>query len=247
MAPRSTSKRAERSRLRHAALLSAFSVACGQPPPDGAADRASLLVEADPPGHAFDGAVTVELTSEDGAEIFYTKNGDSPSNERGVPYSGPIQLDHDTLLTFIARDGERWSPPVTELYERVEVLPEPAVLARELRVDDDTLLFSARRGEPGRMSQTVRVQSVGLQDVLVEDIYITIHPESWSFWEEGAFVLETPVATPLYLRPGDGVDLVVSYFPTETIRTALLVVASDDQKHEEGYVLVDLMGRIFDF
>lgn len=223
--------------------------ACGGEEPDHRTEikRSTLNVAADPPGHTFTDSVWVELESEASAAIYYTLDGTSPAGEDGILYDGPILIEEDALLTFIAVDGDRWSQPVTELYEKDEPLPEPKLLGRALSVDDDTLVFSARGGDPGTMRKTVRVQSVGLQRVRIENIYISFHPESWSFWEEGVFEMESELETPTYLHPGESLELTVTYTPTETIRTGLLVIQSDDQRSEEGYVLIDLMGRIWNW
>lgn len=231
-------------------LAAAFLLgACGGEETDTRTEikRSTLLVAANPPGHTFSDSVVVELSSEASADIFYTLDGTSPAGQDGMRYDEPIRIDKDALLTFIAVDGERWSAPATELYEKDVPLPEPKILGRALYVDDDNLVFSARRGQPGRMRKTVRVQSVGLQRVRIEDIYVTVHPQSWSFWEEGVFQIESEPETPRYLQPGERMELEVSYAPTETIRTAVLVIQSDEQRSEGGYVLIDLMGRIWDW
>ena len=188
----------------------------------------------------------MELSAGGQAEIFYTVNGMSPFGEEAIRYDGPILIDQNALLTFVAKDGDLWSEQGTELYELKEDLQAPDLVARALTVDDDNLVYQVSRGEEGPMSKAVTIRSVGLQPVEIQNIYITMNPNSWSFWEEGIFKLETPF-TPGYLNPGESIELVVSYTPTETLRTGLLVIQSNEQRTNDGYVTIGLTGRIWDW
>jgi hypothetical protein len=231
------------------ALTAGISFGCGgeEPDPDLEIKRSTLIVAAQPPGHTFEESVSVELSTEGPSQIFYTLNGDSPFGDAAILYDGPIVLDENALLTFVAKEGELWSEPVTELYERHEDLVAPDPLPRALWLDDDQLVFSARRGDEGPMRKSVVVRASGIQAVSIHDIYITINPDSWSFWEEGIFQLETAFEAPGRLAPGESIELVVSYIPTETLRTAVLVLESDDQRTMDGVVTIDLTGRIWDW
>ena len=201
---------------------------------------------ADPPGHTFQDSVDISLTSPETAEIFYTLDGSSPG-EDGIRYRGPITLDHNALLTFVAKDGALWSQQGSELYERKVETVAPELQARVLTVDDDNVVFSARRGEDVLMRRSVRIKSVGLQQVRLEGIFVDANPDSWSFWEPGIFEMESPQVLPEYLAPGESIDLVVTYTPTETLRTAMIFIVSDDQRTRDGTVRVSLAGRIWDW
>ncbi len=223
--------------------------ACGGEEPNNPTEikRSSLTVAADPPGHTFQDSVDVVLTSGGGADIFYTLDGRSPLGSDGTLYQGPIRLDHNVLLTFVAKVGDLWSEQGSELYERQVDTVAPKLQARVLTVDDDNVVFSARRGEDGPMRQSVRLKSVGLQQVHLEGIYVDANPDSWSFWQDGIFEIESPEVIPEYLSPGESIDLVVTYTPTETIRTAMIFVVSDNQRTSDGTVRVNLTGRIWDW
>jgi hypothetical protein len=211
--------------------------------------RSSLFVAADPPGHTFEDSVTVELAAGGPAEIFYTLNGMTPFGDAAIAYSGPIVLDANALLTFVAKDGDLFSEQVTELYELKSDSVAPDMVARALSLDDDQIVFSARRGEANLLEKSVRVRSVGIQQVLIHSIYLDVNPDSWSFWEEGAFTMrdEAELASSRYLKPGESMDLVVRYRPTETLRTAVIVIESDDQRAKDGVLRVGLTGRIWDW
>ena len=236
----------------HAAIVTAIVIfGCGGEEPDNHTEikRSSLIVAADPPGHVFEESVTVSLSAGEPAEIFYTLNGMMPFGADAVPYTEPIVLDQNALLTFVAKDGDLWSEQVSELYERKFDLVEPEMVARALSLDDDQIVFSARRGEENVLEKSVRVRSIGIQQVLIQRIYIDVNPDSWSFWEPGAFALqaEAELAGPRYLAPGESMDLVVRYRPTETLRTAVIVIESDDQRAKDGILRVGLTGRIWDW
>jgi hypothetical protein len=192
-------------------------------------------------------SVTVQLTSPGASQIFYTLDGSPPFGDAAILYQGPLVLQHNALLTFVAQDGDLFSEPVTELYELDENLVAPDPLARALTLDDDQIVFSARRGDEGPLHKSVRVRASGIQRVAIHDIYLTINSDSWSFWEEGIFGLETGFEAPGYLNPGESIELVVSYIPTETLRTAVLVIESDEQRTMDGVVTIDLTGRIWDW
>jgi hypothetical protein len=224
-----------------------FSCGGEEPDTDLEIKRSTLVVAADPPGHQFEGAVSVELSTGGPSTIFYTLNGMSPFGSEAIEYRGPIQIEDSVLLTFVAKEGDLWSEPASELYERDDPLVAPDPLLRALTVDDDQIVFSAKRGEAEPMLKSIRLRATGLQPVSLHDIYITINPDSWSFWEEGSFELETQVETPRSLEPGDSLELVVSYVPTETLRTAVLVIESNDQRTLDGVISIDLTGRIWDW
>ena len=232
-----------------AALSTMIIVGCGgqETDPELEIKRSTLIVSADPPGHTFEESVSVELSTGGPSEIFYTLNGQTPFGDAAIRYESPIVLEENALLTFVAREGELWSEPVTELYERYVDLVAPDPLARALTLDDDQIVFSAQRGDEGPLHKSVHVRASGIQRVAIHDIYLTINSHSWSFWEEGIFGLETGFEAPGYLNPGESIELVVSYIPTETLRTAVLVIESDEQRTTDGVVTIDLTGRIWDW
>ena len=50
---------------------------------------------------AFDVAITSDLSS---AKIYYTTNGDTPSDSAGILYSQPVSITTTTLLRAVAID-----------------------------------------------------------------------------------------------------------------------------------------------
>lgn len=77
------------------------------------------VVEAVPPGGTYEGPVKVELiaASEDpNVSIYYTTDGLLPTHD-STPYTGPITIERDTTLRFIAIDSyHNVSQVITESY-----------------------------------------------------------------------------------------------------------------------------------
>ena len=204
-----------------------------------------LEVAANPPGRTFqEMTTTVELAASRPAEIFYTIDGQDPIGASALVYTGPLVLEQNTLVTFIAvsEDGI-WSEPQTERYtfpvEATRVNP----VERGLAIDRNNHFFSVEPGNIDRVATTFTLRSVGLRTVNVSNIYIGVNPKGWGFFEDGIFRLEnTP--TELALAPGETLTITLSYQPTQTLRSAALVIESDDLRSEDGYVLVELWGRV---
>ncbi len=60
---------------------------------------------ANPGGGDYDAVQDVTLTSESGADIYYTTDGTAPSPSSGQLYSGPITIAVTTTLQAVARDA----------------------------------------------------------------------------------------------------------------------------------------------
>lgn len=71
---------------------------------------------ADPIGGNFEDSVSVTLTAESGADIYYTVDGTTPTINAGTEYTGPITIDTTTTLKAIAYRGSDVSPISTNIY-----------------------------------------------------------------------------------------------------------------------------------
>lgn len=207
--------------------------------------KAPLEVEAIPHGHTFEGQTTVELTSSRPAQIFFSLAGEDPIGPSGQRYEGPIELQDAALVTFVAiSDDGIWSEPRTELYRPAPDDSTPALTARALEIDRNNHFFSAPAGSDDLMYATFTARSVGLDRVVVSDLYIGVNPTGWGFFEDDVFTIVDHPGVPLTLAPGEALELTVAYRPTATLRSAVLVFASDDERSSEGYRLVELWGRV---
>ena len=77
------------------------------------------------PGGRYEGSVTVTVTAQEGCEIHYTTNGNTPTKEDPV-YSGALTITKDTALSVRAfKDGYIASEPAcaTYLFSLTEDLP----------------------------------------------------------------------------------------------------------------------------
>lgn len=81
-------------------------------------DRTPPLVSATPPGGRFADTVSVSLSTNEPADIYYTLDGGLPS-ESALPYTEPLVLDETRILRFMAVDrAGNLSAPVTETYTK---------------------------------------------------------------------------------------------------------------------------------
>ena len=89
--------------------------------PQKANPKTSYLVRTQAPVLSHQGGImnentTVEITAAEGATIYYTLNGDTPTTESKV-YSGPISVSKTTLLRAVAyKKGELLSPVASASY-----------------------------------------------------------------------------------------------------------------------------------
>ncbi|MFC5587554.1 chitobiase/beta-hexosaminidase C-terminal domain-containing protein [Sporosarcina soli] len=72
--------------------------------------------EANPAGGDFSNDVSVELTAESGATIYYTTDGSLPTALTGTEYTGAITITTTTTVKAIAVKGSDVSPVSTNIY-----------------------------------------------------------------------------------------------------------------------------------
>jgi Fn3 domain-containing protein len=228
-------------------LVAGLGVGCG-----GAQDtsdsstKAPLHVSASPAGFMFESATTVELNASRHAQIFYTLNGDDPIGPTAIVYDQPIQLEESTLITFIAvSDDKTWSAPKAEFYESAPPDATPAhLLQRGLDLDENNHFFSPRPGETTNLEATFRIKSVGVQRVHINRISIDVNPAGRSFFEDGVFTLDNKYQD-IDLEPGSTLAVTVHYNPTQTLRSAALLIDSDELTHTvDNPLYAQLWGRI---
>ena len=63
--------------------------------------RSVLTPTLSPAGGTFTGSISVTISSEEGAAIYYTTNGETPTKD-STPYTGPITLSEPTSINAIA-------------------------------------------------------------------------------------------------------------------------------------------------
>lgn len=208
--------------------------------------QSSFRVRADPPGDMFAGPVTVTLHAEQPGTVYYTTDGSSPS-EDGLVYDGPVRIEDNTLLTFIAvNDDGVWSEPNTELYEVRGVVIAPSQAQRMLNLSDSHVYFSARPGDD-LLERRLTISSMGRNPVLIQSMYLGASRETGNFFENGVFRIENPIPDNTLLLPGESRQIVLTYRATDTLRTAALVFETDDPREEDGILQVQLSGRIFNW
>lgn len=206
---------------------------------------ASVSVAAEPSGTEFSGSVEVRLNSSTPAAIFYTLDGESPSGPDALRYEGPMTLTDSTLLSFIAvTDSGAWSAPQVELYEPTEELvanTNPS--ARALRLSTKNIFFQAQPGE-AQVQQVVTVRSVGVQRVHIHQVVIGYNPAGGSFYRPEVFEVLAGQGE-RWLAPGESLEVLLRYTPTESFSSAALLFDTDADAVENGLYYVELWGRIF--
>ena len=207
--------------------------------------EASVSVAAEPSGTEFSGSVEVRLNSSTPAEIYYTLDGESPSGPGALRYEGPLTLTDSTLLSFIAvTDSGAWSVPKVELYEPTETLiakTEPS--NRALRLSTKNIFFQAHPGDGG-VQQVVTVRSVGVQRVHIKQVVIGYNPAGGSFFRPEVFEVLAGQGE-RWLAPGESLEVLLRYTPTESFSSAALLFDTDAEAVEDGLYYVELWGRIF--
>ena|GEM_PF-2258916 len=80
-------------------------------------EKRTLWVQAEPAGGTYFEEQFITLKSEPGARIYYTLDGTEPTEDSSL-YAGPIIIDRETVLKFIAvgMDGSQ-SPVYCEVYD----------------------------------------------------------------------------------------------------------------------------------
>ena len=87
------------------------------------ADTEAPITTADPAGGVYEAVQTVELTVDEEATIYYTLDGNDPTEESTV-YSTPLEITESSTLKFFAKDLAGNSEEIkTEIYE-INIPPE---------------------------------------------------------------------------------------------------------------------------
>jgi len=219
--------------------------ACG----DGAGSTAPVAeqpaVLAVPGGGEFVDAVVVQLQADRPSTIAYTKDGSTPTLDSPT-YAGPLRLTESTFLTFMAvgDDGGR-SAISTEYYAKTDRLLPPAELpAKSLRVRPDRLVFTP---EPGTevVTDAIELEAIGTEPVTVLAMKTGPAASTAFGYDPGAFDIVPSTNDPV-IRPGEPVQLRVSYFASRTSRTVTLEIETDAENVARGSFPVFLFGRIFE-
>lgn len=196
-------------------------------------------VFAQPSGQSFDGQLEVRLIADPSSEVFYTLNGHSPHGDAAERYDGPIMIYDDALLSFVARSlNGQWSTLGSELYQKTMQLDPYRPPLRGLQVSDDSLFFAANPGDE-ILSQTVEIRSVGTAPVRFNRVFVGAQG---AFFEPDIFIV--PDFEPMDLRPGEKMDIEVRYRVTNSLRTAALVLDTNDLRARDGLWVITLGGKI---
>ena len=236
--------------LTHAlSLASALVLACGSPDESqDAGMRQELSVQAIPEGQAFTDELEVLLVSSRAARIFYTTDGTQPSanSSSAVPYTGPISLTEQTLLSFVAveEDGS-WSTSQEELYIKNDTRPPPSPAPRVLDLTAQTLFFEGEPGNSEPVYKTVALRSIGTQAVNIRSVRLQSNPNESIFYDPDAFDITSEIPTGP-LAPGESVIIEIMYIPSTTLRSDVLRISSNEQRNG-GEQQVELWGRIADW
>jgi hypothetical protein len=205
----------------------------------------SNLVVADPPGHDFEGETEVRLEAPGSQDmtIYYTLDGSPATGTDALEYGGPIRLTETTLLNFIARDPRLvWSEPRSELYV-AQTEPTPVRdVARALVLSRDLVFFAWDPGDDSPMRETIELRASGTEPVHIFRIALGLNPRGQMFWESGAFRIVSGT-DPITLAPGESTTLTIVYEPTATLRSAAVLISSD-QEMTGGDQLIELWGRV---
>jgi hypothetical protein len=227
------------------AMVAVSCASCGdETTPSRELNDAALSVRAEPPGHTFDGTVRIELAADRPAAIYYTLDGSSPTSETAQLYEHPLDLSEGTLLTFIgvSSDGA-WSEPRVELYQQKREQTPTRTPRHALDVSTDAIFFSVESEHPP--VETVRIRSTGLDRARVDRLELAVNPTGGAFYEQGIFRIRALPALPVSLAPGETLEVELEYQPTATLRSAALVIVSNDERTTDGVHLIQLWGRVF--
>ena len=228
-------------------------IGCGVPidVPDSelVLNESPIEVWAEPPSSEFGDNTEISLSAtDDGSQIYYTLDGSDPSGDLARPYAGPIALSRSTLITFIARTPDAvWSKPKSEFYaSKPEVHSSSGPLDRDLWIESNSLFMAARAGAKDLVVRRFKMRSVGLQRLTIDRMVMTANPNGGSIFNAEAFsyeILTDATEFPLYLEPGETLELEIYYRPTVTFSSAAIVIQSNAER-DNGRVLVELWGRV---
>jgi len=242
------SRRGDRSAVAALALVAVSfgGTACGdEAAPDPGQGSDALVVEALPPGSDFNDAIVVQLAAPSPSEIVFTTDGSLPSASTSRSYDGPIRITDSTLLTFMAVAGDgRRSEIQTEWYTRLERDgPLPELPARSLRVWPERLVFTPGPGVESE-TETVRLEAIGTEPVTIFALKRAPAGATTTSYDPEAFEI-VPNTTDPVVRPGQPVELAITYFTTKTSRTMALTLETDADNASRGEFPLMLFGRMF--
>lgn len=221
---------------------------CGEEQTESANSQGELFVQAIPSGQDFSEEIEVNLVSSYPATIYYTTDGTQPSGDSGNSkmFTGPIKLNAQTLLSFVAvSDAGTWSPTIEELYKKLDNRPPPAPAPRMLSLTAETLFFEGKPGQSDPVIRTVLLRSIGTETVNVRSIRLQSNPRESMFYDPDAFEILSEFREGL-LAPGESTLIELQYIPSETLRSDVLRISSDEQR-DAGEQTVELWGRIADW
>jgi hypothetical protein len=229
-------------------ILSFIVLACGPALDSDSMPAVELSVRAEPAGQMFESELTVQLLSSRPAQIFYTLDGSDPSaNAKAAQsYDGPIFLSEQTLLSFIAvADDGSWSNAQTELYLQREMQAPPMPAPRMLNLTTDILFFEGSPGKTDPIYRAITLRSSGSETVDIKSVKLQSNPSQSIFYDPDAFDIVTEIP-PGPLAPGESITVELMYKPSPTLRSDVLRITSDEQRHG-GVQTVELWGRIADW
>jgi hypothetical protein len=223
--------------------------ACGTGAPDPIKSppvkTGDFSVAADPPGQEFHSSTTVTLTASRPGRIFYSRDGQTPTEQTGILYTAPIELTESTFLSFVAvtDDEAIWSPPQAELYTLMVDQAPVAAPARGLKVDRDSLFIGVSQIDRDKIQhRTLTISGFGTEAVRIDSITLGENPNGQTFWDPSAFTISAP-GTPVMLSPGESITVEVTYMPTDTFRSAGLFIRSNEEAND-GMRMIEIWGRV---
>ena|GEM_PF-2967781 len=223
-------------------------LACGEDQTESKNQEGELFVQAIPEGQDFTDELEINLVSSYPATIYYTTDGTQPSGDSGDSeiFTGPIRINSQTLLSFVAvSDTGTWSPTVEELYKKIDNRPPPMPAPRMLDLTANTIFFEGKPGQSDPVVRSVLLRSIGTETVNVRSIRLQSNPRESMFYDPDAFEIISDFREGI-LAPGDSTLIELQYFPSETLRSDVLRISSDEQRNA-GEQSVELWGRIADW
>ena len=116
---------------------------------------------------------------------------------------------------------------------------------RMLDLTADTIFFEGKPGQSDPVVRSVLLRSIGTETVNVRSIRLQSNPRESMFYEPDAFEIVSVFREGI-LAPGESTLIELQYFPSETLRSDVLRISSDEQRNA-GEQSVELWGRIADW
>jgi hypothetical protein len=204
---------------------------------------ASIVVSPDKPTGTFSKSVALALSAGEGQRIYYTLNGDDPTQSSSV-YTSPIQLTQTTEVKFFAVDTETsdWGPVSSVVLTRVasesqDIVVTPSVESGTRFTGSQTVSLDSGSGKtvyytldgsdpttsPTRKVYSepiVMTSTTTLKYYAVDDTY-----GDWGVVETAEYILRKPDGGP-YTETVDGIEWTyrivngearVGYWPNQDI------------------------------